>query len=132
MLAVGLMISPTHEMPREVELINERDDRNRADTNPHSEVEGGSPGWIAIAAASAVLFIGVGYPNSFGVFADYYQQHLFPAEPTDKIILIGSVAASLYFILGAFTGRFADVVGYRASLSVGAVLMIGSSEFTDQ
>ena len=125
------MMSATHEMPREVALINERDDRNRADPDPHSEHEGGSFGWIAIAAASAVLFIGVGYPNTFGVFADHYQ-HLFPAEQADKIILIGSVAASLYFILGAFTGRFADVVGYRTSLFIGAALMIGSSAFINQ
>ena len=82
--------------------------------------------WISILAASAILFIGVGYTNTFGVFADYYQRHLLPAESADKVIVIGSVAASLYFILGAFIGRIADVVGYRTSLSIGAGLMTGA------
>lgn len=91
-----------------------------------AEDESNGHGWISIVAASAILFIGVGYTNTFGVFADYYETHLLPEEPADKIIVIGSVAASLYFILGAFTGRVADVLGYRVSLSVGAGLMTGA------
>lgn len=82
--------------------------------------------WIAVAAAFAVLFVGVGYTNTYGVFQDYYQKHLFPDIPRDKIIVIGSVPASLYFILGAFTGRFADLAGYRISLMLGSTLMIGA------
>ena len=82
--------------------------------------------WLNVAAASAILFIGVGYTNTFGVFQDYYQTTLFPHESPLKIIAIGSVASSLYLILGVFTGRFADLVGYRTSLGIGAALMIGS------
>jgi len=83
-------------------------------------------GWTVIAAAFAILFIGVGYTNTFGVFQEYYQGTLFPNEPADKIIVISSTAASLYFILGVFTGRFTDFVGYRISLILGATLMVGS------
>jgi len=82
--------------------------------------------WLNVAAASAILFIGVGYTNTFGVFQDYYQTTLLPNESPLKIITIGSVASSLYLILGVFTGRFADLVGYRISLSIGAALMIGA------
>ncbi|KAJ9651071.1 hypothetical protein H2198_009650 [Neophaeococcomyces mojaviensis] len=81
---------------------------------------------VVIAAASATLFIGVGYANTFGVFQEYYQANNLKDERPDKIIVIGSTAASLYLILGAFTGRFADLVGYRVSLLIGAALMIGS------
>ena len=56
---------------------------------------------------------------------DYYQQHLFPNISRDRIILVGSVAASLYFLLGAVTGRFADFAGYRISLILGSAMMIG-------
>lgn len=80
--------------------------------------------WTVVTAAGAVLFIGVGYTNTFGVFSNYYQTHLLAGDPPEKIILIGSVASSLYFILGAFTGRFADLVGYRVSLILGAALMV--------
>lgn len=55
-----------------------------------------------------------------------YQTHLFPEVVPERIILIGSIAASLYFILGAFTGRFADLLGYRVALVLGSSLMIGS------
>jgi MFS family permease len=82
--------------------------------------------WLNVAAASAILFIGVGYTNTFGVFQDYYQTTLLPNESPLKIIAIGSVASSLYLILGVFTGRFADLVGYRVSLGIGAALMIGA------
>ena len=56
---------------------------------------------------------------------DYYQQHLSPNISRDRIILVGSVAASLYFLLGAVTGRFADLAGYRISLILGSAMMIG-------
>ena len=55
-----------------------------------------------------------------------YQTHLFPDVVPERIILIGSFAASLYFILGAFTGRFADLLGHRIALILGSSLMIGS------
>ena len=51
---------------------------------------------------------------------------MFPDMPPDKIIMIGSIAASLYFILGVVTGRLADVAGFKVSLIIGSVLMIGS------
>jgi MFS family permease len=82
--------------------------------------------WVAVTAASAVLFIGVGYANTFGVFQEHYQAVVFPDEPPPKIILIGSLASSLYLVLGAFTGRFADLVGHRISLAIGSALMVGS------
>ncbi|KAF7188716.1 MFS transporter asaE [Pseudocercospora fuligena] len=83
-------------------------------------------GWPVIAAASAVLFVGVGYSNTYGVFQDHYHEVLFPSIAPEKLIVIGSVASSLYFILGALTGRFADLVGYRISLLLGSSLMIGA------
>ena len=51
---------------------------------------------------------------------------MFPNMSPDKIIVIGSIAASLYFILGVVTGRLADVAGYRISLIIGSALMIGA------
>ena len=82
--------------------------------------------WLTTAAAFAIIFIGVGYTNTFGVFLDYYQTSLFPSESPSKVILIGSVASSLYMVLGAFTGRFADVFGYQVSVGIGSVLMVGA------
>ena len=81
--------------------------------------------WVIMAAAFSVTFVGVGYPNTFGVFQEHYQTVLFPDIPSSEIILIGSVASSLYLILGVFTGRFADMFGYQVALIIGGVLMVG-------
>lgn len=82
--------------------------------------------YAAIVAAAAVLFIGVGYTNTFGVFQEYYLGETLRDERPEKVIVIGSTAASLYLIVGAFTGRFADLVGYRPALLVGTALMVGA------
>lgn len=82
--------------------------------------------YTVVATASAVLFIGVGFSNTFGVFQEYYTENTLRNEKPEKIIVIGSTAASLYLILGVFTGRFADMVGYRPSLLIGTALIVGS------
>lgn len=81
--------------------------------------------WVVVIAAAFVIFVGVGITNTFGEFQNYYQTNLFRDEPPEKIIVIGSVASSLYLILGAFTGRFTDILGPQASLAVGSALMVG-------
>lgn len=82
--------------------------------------------YLVLLAASLILFIGVGYTNTYGVFESYYQVNLFPDLPPSKLIVIGSVSGSLYLVFGAFAGRFADLMGYRTSLLIGSALMAGS------
>ncbi|KAE8450852.1 hypothetical protein EG329_005765 [Mollisiaceae sp. DMI_Dod_QoI] len=102
------------------------DNRSSSLTRGNNETQDDFQKWRVIASASAFLFVGIGYSNTFGVFQEYYQTVLFPNESPMKLLAIGSVASSLYLILGAFTGRFADLVGYRISVTLGAALMIGS------
>lgn len=83
--------------------------------------------YAVIIAAGMVLFIGVGSTNIFGVFQEHYSDSLLRDEPPEKVILIGSCAASMYMILGAFTGRFADLIGYGSSLLIGTALMVGAN-----
>ena len=73
--------------------------------------------WVVLAAAFAIMFVGVGLPNTFGVFQEYYQTILFPHKAPSELILIGSVASSMYMILGVLAGRFADICGYQVSRS---------------
>lgn len=81
--------------------------------------------WTVLLAAFSITFVAVGVPNSFGVFLDYYETTLFPTKSSSEIIVIGSLASSLYMILGVFTGRLADIIGYQAALLIGSVLIIG-------
>ncbi|RXG48546.1 hypothetical protein VDGE_10181 [Verticillium dahliae] len=85
----------------------------------------GASRWAVLSAAFGITFIAVGMPNSFGVFQEYYESTLFPNKPSPEIIIIGSLSSSLYMILGAFTGRLADVVGYQVVLISGSVLIVG-------
>lgn len=77
-----------------------------------------------LTAAFFITFVAVGMPNSFGIFQDYYQSTLFPDKPPAQIILVGSLASSLYMILGAPTGRFADRFGYDTAVLVGSLLIV--------
>lgn len=96
------------------------------DTEVEAVVPSASSKYIVIAAAASVLFVGVGIGNSFGVFQEYYGQHSLRNERPEKIIVIGSTASSMYLILGAFAGRFADLVGYRPAMLLGSLLMVGA------
>lgn len=81
--------------------------------------------WAVLWAAFAITFVAVGMPNSFGVFQDYYETQLFPEKASSEIILIGSLASSLYMILGILTGRLADIIGYSNAVLIGSALMVG-------
>ncbi|KAF2153927.1 MFS general substrate transporter [Myriangium duriaei CBS 260.36] len=85
-----------------------------------------SPGWAVLLAAFSITFVAVGIPNSFGVFQDYYERVLFSTIPSSQIILIGSLASSLYMILGILAGRVADVIGYQWTLTIGSFLIVTS------
>lgn len=82
--------------------------------------------YVVVITAALVLFVGVGFTNAFGVFQEFYAETTLKNQRPERIIMIGSTAASLYLILGSLTGRFADLVGYRPSLLIGTGLIVGS------
>lgn len=96
------------------------------DTTTNSTRSTASDKYVVIAAAALVLFVGVGFTNTFGVFQEYYAANTLHDDKPERVIVIGSTAASLYLILGVFTGRFADLIGYRPSLLIGTALMVGA------
>ena len=84
-------------------------------------------GWIVVACAFVVMFIGFGVAYSFGAFFPALQRE-FSANRGD-ISLIFSIAGFLYFILGAASGMLADrmpprwvIAGGMAAIAVGLVL----------
>ncbi|KAG0068642.1 hypothetical protein BGZ89_004346 [Linnemannia elongata] len=98
------------------------------------EVDDGSPpmdsswyGYVIVACCFTIYFIVFGTEHTFGVYQEYYgSPH---AEPWLKntseqgITMIGTLATTFTYLLGAFSGRFADMVGYRVSAVLGAVIM---------
>ncbi|OLN81261.1 Riboflavin transporter MCH5-like protein 11 [Colletotrichum chlorophyti] len=103
-------------------------DHGRAQHIPHGAAMSSHPSisrWAVPFAAFCTMFVAVGFPNSSGVFQEYYEFELFPDRPSSEIILIGSLSSSLYMVLGALTGRVADTMGYQVALFTGSVLIVG-------
>ncbi|KAF6817375.1 Riboflavin transporter MCH5-like protein 11 [Colletotrichum musicola] len=105
--------------------FEERSIQNEAPPSTRTVPARAASRWSALIAAFSILFVAVGLPNSFGVFQEYYETVLFPDRPSSEIILIGSLSSSLYMILGALTGRLADILGYQIALITGSVLIVG-------
>lgn len=81
-------------------------------------------GWIVVACAFVVMFVGFGVAYSFGAFFPALQRE-FSADRGD-ISLIFSIAGFLYFTLGAGSGMLADRVGPRWVIAGGmAAIAIG-------
>lgn len=81
---------------------------------------------MMLLAASGITLVAVGIPNTFGVFQDYFESVIFSHIPPSQILIIGSLASSLYMTLGAVMGRVADWWGHEKSLALGSALMVGS------
>ncbi|KAF9960476.1 hypothetical protein BGZ72_006858 [Mortierella alpina] len=99
-----------------------------------AEVDDGAPpmdtswyGYVIVACSFLIYFTVFGIEHTFGVYQEYYSSP--SAEPflrdasTQSIAMIGTLATTFTYLLGAFSGRFADIAGYRISAVLGAVIM---------
>jgi OFA family oxalate/formate antiporter-like MFS transporter len=78
-------------------------------------------GWIVVAAAFAITFVGFGSAYTFSAFVPSLQ-HDFGAS-RGSVSLVFSLAAFLYFSLGVVSGPLADRWGARSLTVVGMVLV---------
>ncbi|KAF9214157.1 hypothetical protein BGZ59_004214 [Podila verticillata] len=112
---------------------HQEDDRN-LEAYILPEVDDGAPpmdtswyGYVIVAASFIIYFIVFGTEHTFGVYQEYYSSP--EAEPWLKnttsqgVAMIGTLATTFTYLLGAFSGRFADRAGYRISAVLGAVIM---------
>lgn len=86
-------------------------------------------GWVVVASAFTVMFIGFGIAYSFGAFFADLQRDF--QATRGEISLIFAIGGFLYFSLGAASGTLADRVGPRwvvaaGMLLVGVGLLLGS------
>jgi MFS family permease len=80
-------------------------------------------GWIVVAAAFAITFVGFGSAYTFSAFVPSLQ-HDFGAS-RGSVSLVFSVAGFLYFALGIVSGPLADRWGAR-SLAMLGMLLVGA------
>src|SRR5437764_8586351 len=77
-------------------------------------------GWLVVAAAFAVTFVGFGSAYTFSAFVGSLQQDF--AASRGSVSLVFSLAGFLYFALGLLSGPLADRFGSRRLAVIGMVL----------
>ena len=78
------------------------------------------PGWLVVAAAFAVTFVGFGSAYTFSAFVEPLQRDF--AASRGSVSLVFSLAGFLYFGLGIVSGPLADRWGARRLAVAGMVL----------
>ena len=78
-------------------------------------------GWVVVAGAFVVMFMGFGAAYSFGAFFHSLRDEF--GATRREISLVFALTAFLYFALGAVSGRLADRVGPRRVIMAGGVLL---------
>src|SRR3954452_24218374 len=77
-------------------------------------------GWLVVAAAFAVTFVGFGSAYTFSAFVGSLQQDF--AASRGSVSLVFSLAGFLYFGLGIVSGPLADRWGSRRVAVIGMIL----------
>jgi MFS transporter, OFA family, oxalate/formate antiporter len=80
-------------------------------------------GWIVVAAAFSITFVGFGSAYSFSAFVESLQRDFDASR--GSVSLVFSLAAFLYFALGVVSGPLADRWGARR-LAVLGMLLVGA------
>jgi MFS family permease len=78
-------------------------------------------GWVVVAAAFAVTFVGFGCAYTFSAFVGSLQRDF--AASRGSVSLVFSLAGFLYFGLGIVSGPLADRWGSRALCLIGMLLI---------
>src|SRR5258705_3587917 len=78
-------------------------------------------GWIVVAAAFSITFVGFGSAYSFSAFVESLQRDFDASR--GSVSLVFSLAAFLYFALGIVSGPLADRWGARRLAVLGMILV---------
>lgn len=90
--------------------------------NPTSSTNRFFYGWIVVAAAFAITFVGFGSAYTFSAFVESLQRDF--GASRGSVSLVFSLAGSLYFSLGIISGPLADRWGARR-LAILGMLLVG-------
>ncbi|KAK1759062.1 major facilitator superfamily domain-containing protein [Echria macrotheca] len=103
----------------DIEMSSSQDEKLPGSSTPQDNVlaeygpvpDGGVRAWMVALGAACISFSCLGFSNSFGVFAQYYQTHQLIGEPANKIAWIGSISLFMQFAGGVIAGPLFDRYG---------------------
>jgi MFS family permease len=83
-----------------------------------------SYGWVVVAAAFTLMFVGFGAAYSFAAFFTGFQSEF--GAPRAHVALVFSVAAFTWFLIGAPGGMLADRIGPRRVTLCGVACLVAA------
>lgn len=84
--------------------------------------DGGVVAWLQVLAGMFANALTWGLATGFGIFQDYYVQHL--NKTASQVAWIGGLQAFLFFFIGAFSGRATDAGLTRVTVLIGSVMLV--------
>ncbi|KAJ3375781.1 hypothetical protein GGF31_002985 [Allomyces arbusculus] len=92
---------------------------------PTPAPDGGLSAILVVVASFLVNFTTLGIQYSFGIYQKYLPNAEFKGRATAaEVSLVGSVSFGFMYLLGVYSGRLADVYGYRRMVLAGTVIMV--------
>ncbi|CAI6099038.1 unnamed protein product [Clonostachys chloroleuca] len=91
-------------------------------TVPNAVPDGGLRAWVQVLLMHIVFMNTWGVANGYGVFQEYYTEHL--PESQSTISWIGSVQVCLLFLVGVVAGRITDAGYFRIIFTLGVLLQV--------
>ena len=89
---------------------------------PGPAPDGGRVAWLHALLTHIVFFNTWGVSNGYGIFQQYYTQHL--PQSASSIAWIGSFQVFLLFFVGIAAGRLTDAGYFRATFACGVFFQV--------
>ncbi|KAI7868408.1 major facilitator superfamily domain-containing protein [Spinellus fusiger] len=105
-------------------ISKEIDTENIATKDEKQDISDGGYGWIIVLASFLVQLPSLSVVMSWGVFQDYYEQHMFGRSPaiTLQLTFVGTLGNILLNISSPFVQILLCYMGTRKTLVVGVML----------
>ncbi|KAF3929377.1 hypothetical protein ABW19_dt0203208 [Dactylella cylindrospora] len=100
-----------------------KEDVNTVDIETWEPPDGGLKAWLQVLGAFFLFFASWGFPNSFGVYQNYYTTELLKGTSSSSIAWIGSIQPFLLMFVGVLTGPLYDKGYFFSLVGTGAFLV---------